>query len=142
MKILIIGQAPPAVKQALPYDTTLLYDMLGWVGIDKATAQTMFEFEAMVDTFTGHGTNGHLLPTDADMREHYLIVLKDKIEKADKILVLGKVAENALISFGAFNFATNKKVLYMIHPSKRNYNKIMNTKDEIIKSLNHFFNNG
>ena len=35
MKILIIGQAPAAVKQEVPYDTTYLYTMLEWIGISK-----------------------------------------------------------------------------------------------------------
>lgn len=50
-KIIIIGQAPPAVKQIVPYDTTLLYDMFSWVNISKEQAQELFEFEAMVDFF-------------------------------------------------------------------------------------------
>ena len=38
-KILIIGQAPPAVKQTVPYDTTMLYEMFAWVDISKEQAK-------------------------------------------------------------------------------------------------------
>lgn len=51
-KILIIGQAPPAVNQRVPYDTTLLYDIFEWVGIDKEQAQNMFDFDAVYNKFS------------------------------------------------------------------------------------------
>ena len=135
MKILIIGQAPPAVTQILPYDTTLLYDMLSWVGITKEQAQDLFEFEAMSRIFPGHGDNGHLKPDISVMREHYDHVLREKIQTSKKILVLGKVAENALKEFGAFCSSEHENITFMIHPSKRNYSTIMTNKYLITKQL-------
>jgi hypothetical protein len=142
MKILIIGQAPPAVIQELPYDTTLLYVMFSWVGIDKIKSQELFEFESMSNVFPGHGVKGHLKPTKDVMQEHYKNTLKGKIEKADKVLILGNVAKEALLEYGIYNLKQTKNILCLIHPSKRNYSKIMNSKNEIIKSLNHFLHEG
>ena len=131
-KILIIGQAPPAVKQTLPYDTTMLYDMFSWVGITKEKAQELFEFEAMVDFFTGHSESGHLKPTMDQMKEYYERALKEKISKSDKVIVLGRVAQKALIDLHALK---GKQVVYLVHPSRRNYNIITHQKETIIKSL-------
>lgn len=135
MKILIIGQAPPAVTQTVPYDTTLLYDMLSWVGITKEQAQEIFEFEAMSNLFPGHGENGHLKPSNEIMRKHYDNVLEGKIQKSKRVLVLGKVAENALKDFGAFCSNEHENVVFMIHPSKRNYSSIMSNKESITIQL-------
>ncbi len=139
-KILIIGQAPPAVKQEFPYDTTLLYDILGWVGISKEQAQEMFEFEAMTDKFPGHGVNGHLKPSKAEMLRYYFAVLSNKIATAKRVIVLGNVAAEALIDFGAFIEYPSHHVFYMIHPSKRNYSKIMAQKENLTKTLDKFIN--
>jgi uracil-DNA glycosylase len=136
MKILIIGQAPPAVKQTVPYDTTMLYEMLEWVGITKEQAQEIFEFEAVVDKFPGHGENGHLVPNLKDITEYYNKTLKLKIEKAERIIVLGKVAENSLKSLNAFQNKTS--VLYMIHPSRMNMGRILAKKIEITNKLEQF----
>lgn len=128
-KILIIGQAPPAVKQGVPYDTTLLYVMLSWAGISKDIAQELFEFEAMTDKFPGFGTSGHSLPHKADMRRYFETILLNKIHRADKIIILGNVAKNALQDFGIERMG--KPLYYIIHPSKRNYSKIMERREEI-----------
>lgn len=138
MKILIIGQAPPAVQQEYPYDTTLLYEIFSWLNIDKKLAQELFEFEAMVDVFPGHSQkrNGHEIPQWFDMEVHYTHTLESKIEKADKILVLGNVAQKALIAFGIMD--KGKQVLFMIHPSRRNSYRINFTKEEIITNLRAF----
>ena len=138
MKILIIGQAPPAVKQKLPYDTTLLYEIFSWVGIDKKKSKILFEFESMTDVFPGFGKNGHLKPSKDVMKKHYDQTLKNKIIKARKILVLGNVAKDALRENGIFSLKKEKDVLFLIHPSKRNYSKIMIKKKAIIKLLNNF----
>ena len=136
-KILIIGQAPPAVKQQFPYDTTLLYDILGWVGISKEQAQEMFEFEAMTDKFPGHGANGHLKPSKDEMCDYLSRLLGKKIFEADQIIVLGNVAKEALEDFG---FTDKSKMLFMIHPSKRNYSKIMAQKEQLTNQLKQFLN--
>ena len=85
-KILIIGQAPPAVKQDVPYDTTLLYVMLSWVGISKEKAQEIFDFEAMTDTFPGHSStrNGHAVPSYFVMEVYYNNILEEKIKTTEK----------------------------------------------------------
>src|SRR6185312_4933999 len=53
-KILIIGQAKPAVEQEYPYDTTMLYSWLKEQGISKLHAQHIFEFEAVYQEFPGY----------------------------------------------------------------------------------------
>ena len=131
MKLLIIGQAPAAVKQEVPYDTTYLYTMLEWVGISKEKAQEMFEFEAMTDKFPGHGVNGHKIPSQEEMKDYLDRVLGDKIKNSDKIIVLGNVAKYNL----DYTYLENKQVVYLMHPSKRNHNLIFKNKDEIINKL-------
>jgi len=138
MKILIIGQAPPAIKQDLPYDTTLLYVIFSWVGIDKEKSKEIFVFEAMTNIFPGYGKNGHLKPNKKVMKNYYRRTLRGKIQRASKVLVLGRVAKEALRKYGIYTLKKDTDILCLIHPSRRNYSKIMATKVEIIKSLNKF----
>ncbi len=140
-KILIIGQAPPAVKQEVPYDTTLLYTMLEWVGISKSQAQEMFEFEAMSDKFPGFTDKAHKVPSIEDMVSHWNTTLAIKVINANKILVLGKFAKQELndtFHFRDVNHAAD--VIYLIHPSRRNYTFIVANKQQITHQLNTFIN--
>lgn len=131
-KILIIGQAPPAVKQTVPYDTTLLYIMFEWVGISKERAQLLFDFDACVDEFPGHGKNGHLVPSKEKMIEYHERVLKHKIKNAKCVIFLGKVASE----FYAANLLVNpEKYFSLPHPSTRNRGLIMKRKDWICEIL-------
>lgn len=134
-KILIIGQAPPAVKQTVPYDTTLLYEIFSWVGIGKGEAQEMFEFEAVSNKFPGHGVNGHLKPSTEEINYHFKNVLRQKILDAEKIIVLGNIAKTALLERGIISFKNYDNLIYLPHPSRRNYSLIMNQKKDIIKRL-------
>jgi hypothetical protein len=124
---LIIGQAPPAVKQSLPYDTTMLYEMLSWCGIRKDQAQDIFDFDAMTDKFPGFGKSGHKPPSLIEMRQHYDNCLYWKIESSKGVIVLGNVAKEALIKFGFDH--TNSA--FIIHPSRRNYARIMKDQGRI-----------
>ena len=128
---LIIGQAPPAVKQQVPYDTTMLYDMISWCGITKEQAQCMFEFEAMTDEFPGFGDSGHKVPSKVRMRQHYDNCLYFKAQHVKGVIVLGNVAKDALTEFGFHH----DNVCYIIHPSKRNYARIMKQKEHIIQAI-------
>jgi uracil-DNA glycosylase len=134
-KILIIGQAPPAVKQAVPYDTTMLYDIFEWIGITKEQAQNMFEFEACIGFFPGFEDSGHKKPTYDEMFFHYDNVNKEKIAKADKVILLGNVSRDFHSQLSMVN---PNKFLHLIHPSKRNYHRIMQQKEDIIKALKTF----
>lgn len=136
-KILIIGQAPPAVKQSVPYDTTLLYDVLSWVGINKEQAKNIFEFEAVSNEFPGHGKIGHLKPSKESMNIHWENTLRDKFKTADKVIILGNVAAEYIESK---IFFYNAKVLKLIHPSKRNFSRIVNQRENITKQLKEFIN--
>ena len=135
-KILIIGQAPAAKTQNIPYDTTLLYQILSWVDISKEEAQTMFEFEAMTDVFPGKGKNGHKAPAASEMFRYYQAVLKDKMAINKKIVVLGNVAHIALIRFNAIT--PQNEFIFLLHPSRRNYKKIMDSKESITRDLYDF----
>lgn len=121
-KIIIIGQAPPAVQQGVPYDTTMLYDWFNEVGINKEEAQNIFLFDAVYDKFPGFDTKGgHLKPSKVQMEEYYERSLRDKIENSKSILVLGNCAKEFLKTKDI-----DKPIEYTIHPSKRNsflYNK-------------------
>lgn len=136
-KILVIGQAPPAVKQQYPYDTTMLYDMLSWVGITKQEAQNIFEFEAVCNTFPGFGTNGHNIPSIEQMNQHWFETLENKVELADKIWILGNVAKE-YFNNKEKTLSCNIEVLETIHPSKRNYLRIMKDKEIITRQLKSF----
>ena len=133
-KILIIGQAPPAVKQSVPYDTTLLYEMLEWVDITKEDAQNIFEFDAVYGEFPGWENGGHRIPTKLEMDYYWDNVLEEKIQCADKVLILGNVARD-YINSKPRTWSCNLDFVYLIHPSKRNYSRIMESKTHIIKQL-------
>lgn len=137
-KILIIGQAPPAVKQIIPYDTTLLYVMLEWINISKNEAQNLFEFDALVDRFPGFDPNGgHLKPKIEDVAKYYESSLKHKIDAAEKIILLGAAARD-FIKPDLLNYGIKDKYLYLPHPSKRNYNLIMDKRVCITDLLREF----
>lgn len=136
-KILIIGQAPPLQKQEFPYDTTMLYEWLSEIGIDKIPAQYMFEFEAMTDKLPDVDSNGHKPPSEEEMMEYFNRVLKDKIGNSDKIILLGASPRNF---FGKKNFfqrydKNGFKVLSLIHPSKRNSKMYNDNKEKLLTLL-------
>ena len=134
-KILIIGQAPPAVKQNIPYDTTLLYEMLSWVDITKEDAQDIFEFDAIYNKFPGFDEKGnHKIPTTQEMDEYWDDILEDKISKFKKVLILGNVARN-YINNKQRNWPLDLEFIYLIHPSKRNFSKIYSNKKLITTEL-------
>lgn len=137
-KILIIGQALPAVEQKVPYDTTMLYEILSWVGISKEQAQDIFEFDACVGYFPGHDNNGHKKPEYGKMLLHYTSTIQPKLARANKILLLGKVANDFYSQSDIRNLYPEKKWLSLIHPSKRNYSRIMKDKEVITDQLKMF----
>lgn len=138
-KILIIGQALPAVKQHVPYDTTMLYDMLGWVGINITKAQELFEFDAVYDKFPGFDEKGgHLKPSLEQFEDYWERSLKSKFLEAKKVLVLGKVAESYLFLKCQPNGDLWNKICVLPHPSRRNHKLIMERKQSIIEDLNYF----
>lgn len=138
-KILIIGQAPPAVKQVVPYDTTMLYEILDWVNISKEAAQHLFELEACTDTFPGFDEHkNHLPPTIEQFMLHFNSTLKAKMEAADKILILGRVAFNRMHNPPAAELISKKEVMTMIHPSKRNRHFLLKDRAAITAKLNKF----
>ena len=132
-KILIIGQAPPAQKQLLPYDTTMLYDWFEQLGISKNDALDMFLFDAVYDKFPGYNSNGgHLKPNEQQMEDYWKRGLKQKVGKCKAILVLGACARDFLKTK-----EINKPIAYIIHPSKRNYSLYLKNKDSILKSISN-----
>ncbi len=119
-KILVIGQAPPAVKQRVPYDTTMFYDWLSAIGISQDEAQNLFEFEAVYNKFPGYDSKGgHNPPTPAQMDEHWKNTLEAKVQAAEKVWLLGKVAANYFNSRPK-TWSCNLEVLETMHPSLRN----------------------
>lgn len=135
-KILIIGQALPAVKQSLPYDTTMLYDWLKEIGITKEKAQQLFEFEAVFGwDFPGHNKQGgHKPPTKKQMQSYWDEVLQTKVELADKVWILGSVASN-FIESQPKTWSCNLKVIETIHPSRRNISAYRANKAEILNKI-------
>lgn len=130
-KILIIGQAPPFVEQKLPYDTTMLYDWFKEIGINKEQSQELFSFDAVYDQFPGFDKNGgHNKPSNLQMDDYWNRSLKSKIESSKSIIVLGNVAKEFLL-----NKSINKKCIYLIHPSKRNFSLYNKNKIDILNKL-------
>jgi hypothetical protein len=137
MKILLIGQAPPAAKQRVPYDTTLLYEILSWVGISKEKAQEMFEFEAVSDKFPGFLEKGHKTPSQEDMDKHWSSTLESKVQAADKVWLLGNVARDYFYSKPK-TWSCNLEILETLHPSKLNYSRIHAQKEQLITKIESF----
>lgn len=138
MKILIIGQAPPLKKQGIPYDSTLLYKIFEWVGISKELAQFKFEFEALTDQFPGlNKTNGHKAPSKEQMDIHWNKFLRNKIENSEKVILLGGAAKKYFFSKPK-TWSCTLHIYEMVHPSRRNYSRIMNNRSTITKSLTEF----
>lgn len=130
-KILIIGQAPPAVKQNFPYDTTMLYDWLLELGITKEKAQELFLFDAVSDQFPGFNKNGgHKKPSWEMFVEYWTLELKQRVEESRSIIVLGNVAKEYLSLMDI-----KKPMIFLIHPSKRNFSLYKKNKGEILNKL-------
>lgn len=133
----MIGQAPPAQEQEIPYDTTMMYEWLQELGITKEQAQDMFEWDAVYDMFTGYNWSGnHKTPTQQQMNDYWERGLKEKVEKADKIWTLGRVAEDFLID----KIDDTKEWYSTMHPSTRNRYKYQLCKDNFINGLKDFIN--
>lgn len=130
-KILIIGQAPPAITQSYPYDTTMLYDWFNELGINKEQAQNLFDFDAVYDKFPGFDKNGgHKKPTYEQFLDYWERSLKEKSENCKSIIVLGNVAKDCISSM-----KIDKPMIFLIHPSKRNYSLYTKNKENILKQL-------
>lgn len=139
-KILIVGQSLPAVKQELPYDTTMLYEWLNEVGVSKNMAQDMFEFDAVYGYgFLGFNSDGsHKLPTQDDKDKYWNEVLKDRVKGADKIWIVGKVAEGFLLSKGV---VFDKDIIITPHPSYRNRALYNRNKEAVLNKIKGLINN-
>lgn len=137
-KILIIGQAPPAKPQEIPYDSTMLYDWLSEIGITKEQAQHLFIFEALVPAFTGrNNTNsGHKRPTKDIVLAHWP-VLESHLHNVDKVILLGAVAADYYTRMPR-TWSCTIKELFLLHPSRRNLFKFRQNKAETLAQLNHF----
>lgn len=142
-KILVIAQAPPSptVIQKYPMDTTMWPEWLKECNITLEQAQEMFEFEAMTDKFPGHGKSGHKVPGIEEMQTYYTQVLLRKIREFDRVILLGNVPKDF---FNTYHTVLNDKpktaILCLIHPSRRNYDRYMQNKEQIINSLKEFIN--
>lgn len=138
-KILIIGQAPPISEQDLPYDTTMLYDWLKSVGINKLDAQKYFDFEAVSNVFPGvNKQGGHKPPTMKAIKSHWP-VLESKIQLSDKVWLLGSVASKVFHTMPK-TWSCNIQVLETIHPSKRNCHAYSQDKENILYKIKQFIN--
>jgi len=130
-KIIVIGQAPPAVTQSYPYDTTMLYSWFEELSISKQEAQNIFEFDAVYDQFPGYDKNGgHNKPSLEQMEDYWNRGLKEKIEKSKSILVLGGVARDFIKTK-----QIDKRAVFTIHPSKRNYSLYNKNKENILNQI-------
>lgn len=139
-KILVIGQAPPAVKQGVPYDTTMLYDWLSEIGITKEQAQFLFEWEAVYDRFPGFTKSGaHAVPTEAMMDLYWRNTLGKKVLECNKIWVVGNVARDYLLKKHE-KIVEKKTLLFTMHPSKRNMDAFKKVKGVMLDRIKNFIN--
>jgi uracil-DNA glycosylase len=137
-KILVIGQALPAVDQAYPYSTTMLYEILSWVGISVEQAQKIFAFDAVYNAFPGYDNKGnHHKPTQKQMEQYWKESLETKVQLADKVILLGNVSKEFFYSQPK-TWSCNLEILELIHPSRLNYNRIINSKTKITEKLKNF----
>lgn len=138
-KILIIGQAPSNKVQAFPYDSTLLYHWLAECGITIEKAQEMFDFEAVYNKFPGYNDNGkgHKKPTREQMDSHWNETLEEKVQMAEKVLLLGKVAQEYFWSKPK-TWSCNLEILELMHPSRLNYNLYIKNRETILIKLKSF----
>lgn len=138
MKILVIGQAPPAVKQGLPYDTTMLYDWLKECGISKEESQNMFTFDAVYDKFPGFNeSGGHKTPSTEEMDGYWKRSLEQKVQSTEKVWFLGNVAKNYFYSKPK-TWSCSLKIIETMHPSKRNYDLYLKNKQKILTTIKSF----
>lgn len=138
-KILIIGQAPSSVQQEVPYDTTMLYEILSWAGISKGQAREMFIFDACYDKFPGFTEKHNHKPPTADQFKEYLDRgLRERILNSDKILLLGKVAFNFLTKERELLERAFPRMLSLPHPSYRNAFRIRADQERITRMLKKF----
>ncbi len=140
MLFLIIGQAPPQKKQIIPFDTTLLYEIFAKINKSKNFVIENFEFESLIGFFPGSINGKHKLPSKKDIDNHFKSILYEKVKKHKNILFLGKMSEN-YFKKNHLNLLKDKNVLFLIHPSRRNYFKINNSIDDIKFELNKFILN-
>lgn len=136
-KILLIGQAPPIKKQAIPYDSTMLYSWLDEVGVSVEQAQNIFEFEAMTDKVPELVNGNQKPPSKMEMQHYYNTVLIHKMLVADVIILMGKTPINF---FGYDDFflqikSEKRTIFTMIHPSKRNITLFRKNREIIIHSF-------
>ncbi|MCW3111311.1 MAG: Phi17:2 [Segetibacter sp.] len=140
-RILIIGQAPPFQKQKYPYDTTLLYEWLNECGVSKEAAQDLFIFEAMTNTFPGFDVKGgHKKPTTNEMDSHMSEVLIPYMKNTKKVICLGNVPRDYFNANASYiqEHCGKVSVIFLIHPSKRNYALYQRNKEVIISKLKSF----
>lgn len=135
---MVIGQAPPLQKQEVPYDTTMLYEWFEDCGISKEEAQKRFEFDAVYNQFPGKDGSGHKKPTTEQM-DSYWSTLETKIQGVDKVIVLGNVAKDYIESKPR-TWSCNLEMLFLMHPSRMNYNRYKSNPDKILKPLKQFLN--
>lgn len=133
-KILILGQAPPAREQKLPYDTTMLYIWLKEIGISKDDAQQLFDFDAVYDKFPGYLNGNHAVPTDIQMNDYWNRSLEKRFFEYDKVLILGNVAWDFINS--KLKYTVDKPLIFKtMHPSRMNYKRYIQRKKEVLATL-------
>lgn len=90
---LIIGQAPPKKNYEIPFLQTRLYKWLEEVGITMTEAQTIFEFDALVNTFPGKTNKGHRIPSEIAIAQCQPRLIKKINSNNFKIVIpVGKLA--------------------------------------------------
>ena len=140
-KILLIGQAPSVQPQTVPYDTTLLYEMLSWANISKEQAQNLFEFEALTDVFPGYAKrSGHKVPSSEAKALYWESTLKEKVANHQRIILLGRESQKYVEKMAPDKYHS-KDTIYLIHPSIRNSGKIKEHKEIITELLKNFIYN-
>lgn len=138
-KILIIGQAPPLKAQKVPYDSTMLYEWLQEIGVNKKYAQKLFDFEALTDEIPDvDGKGNHRRPRKQQIVDYLNRVLYKKIVNSEVIILLG---DCSIKYFGYSGFfiedkMQNATVLTCIHPSTRNRYRFNKNKEEVLNVFN------
>jgi len=90
---LTIGQAPPLKKYPIPLLGTRLYQWLEKIDVPKEKAMSLFDFDALADSYPGKSSKGHKVPSNKQIENHKSFLVKKIYNNNFQfILPIGKLA--------------------------------------------------
>lgn len=87
VEALFIGQAPPRIKDEIPFGRTQLYRWLATVGISQEEALRDFAYTALVPVFPGMKGRSHRPPNADEILAHRSELLRRVAEWQPRVIV-------------------------------------------------------